>query len=237
MQIACSRVDSFVARVLQCLGTDQFKCFITSREPGYRFDLYPLYKANRKSPKPLWYDEIRAHLVSDYNAVNCYPNEADDALGIAQTENTVICTIDKDLDQVPGAHFDFVKEVKYEVSPQRALRFFYFQLLTGDRVDNIPGVPGIGPKKANAILEGLTTEEEYAKAVLKAYQDHYTAMDDPDIPGFAGYVQMTLMGRLLKIKQREDEELWQVPAAAVLKLALKATSNETELTTSTNPSP
>lgn len=222
VQIACSRVDAFIARVLECLGTEDFKLFLTSTAPGYRAKLYPLYKANRKAiPKPLWYHEIREHMLHDYNGILCESIEADDALGFNQRRDTVICTIDKDLDQIPGEHFDFVKEIKYSVTPERALRFFYFQLLMGDRVDNIPGVKGIGPKNAERILEGLTTEEQYVRAVLKAYGG--------DVE------QMTLMGRLLKIKQREDEPLWEVPAVVDLNDSSKNTLKETELNTSTNP--
>jgi 5'-3' exonuclease len=225
VQIACSRVDAFIGRTLECLGTEQFKLFLTSTKPGYRHKLYPEYKANRKTKKPLWYAEIREHMRADYDGVICEDIEADDALGINQTEETVICTIDKDLDQVPGEHFDFVKEIRYTVTPEKALRFFYFQLLMGDRVDNIPGVPGVGPKKANIILEHLTTEEEYVFACLLEYYNYFKG---------DAIKNMTLMGQLLKIKQREDEPLWQIPDVVDLNAYLKNTSTETVLNTSTS---
>jgi transcriptional regulator with XRE-family HTH domain len=44
-------------------------------------------------------------------------------------------------------------------------------MLTGDRVDNIPGLAGIGPKKAEKILQGCTDYESMQTAVWKAYQD------------------------------------------------------------------
>ena len=48
------------------------------------------------------------------------------------------------------------------------MSFFYLQCLTGDGVDNIPGCPGIGPKKAYAILKDLEPHEMY-DAVLNTY--------------------------------------------------------------------
>jgi len=49
---------------------------------------------------------------------------------------------------------------------------FYTQVLTGDRVDNIPGLHGIGPKKAEKILKGCKTEDQLYEAVLKAYDNN-----------------------------------------------------------------
>jgi 5'-3' exonuclease len=43
----------------------------------------------------------------------------------------------------------------------------------GDSVDNIPGLPGVGPVKAAKLLEGLTTHEERRSAVIDAYIDMY----------------------------------------------------------------
>lgn len=64
-------------------------------------------------------------------------------------EKTVICTKDKDLDMISGLHYNWTKDKEpYEVSEQQALKAFYSQLLTGDRVDNIQGIKGIGNKKA-----------------------------------------------------------------------------------------
>jgi 5'-3' exonuclease len=130
-------------------------------------------------------------------------------LGIDQVKaaseglETCICSIDKDLDQIPGWHLNFVKELKYEVTPQEGLRKFYHQLLTGDLAcDNIPGLKGIGPKKADKALDGCLTEEDMFNACKKMYQLYY-----PD----SWEKVMLRNGQLLKIRTREGE-VWEFPS-------------------------
>ena len=126
--------------------------------------------------------------------------EADDAIGIraySLGENDyIICSIDKDLDNLRGHHYNFVKNERYYITESQAIKNFYRQLLTGDRTDNIPGLAGIGPKKAEKILKDCNTEEELYKAVLKAYKD------DVDY--------LTEQGQLLWIRRKENE-LWEPP--------------------------
>lgn len=208
--IALARMDTAVENILDETGCQEFEVFITSTDKSnYRFNLYPEYKANRKQPKPTWYEELRLHLKDVYKAAEVFGMEADDAMGIAQSGETVLCTIDKDLDQIPGQHYDFVKEVHYEVCKEDAERFFYFQLLTGDRTDNVPGCKGIGPVKAHAALQGAETTAEYERACLEAYQKAYGPK--------TGLVNMILFGRLLKIKQSKEEQLWVPATLGVLK--------------------
>lgn len=83
--------------------------------------------------------------------------------------NTIICSIDKDLDMIPGWHYNYVNEEKYWMSQEATIKFFYTQVLTGDTADNIRGVPGIGPKKAEKILEGAATAAELKKAAFEIY--------------------------------------------------------------------
>jgi hypothetical protein len=104
---------------------------------------------------------------------------------------TIICSRDKDLRICPGWHYSWecgkqaaigpvlVDELGYlEKRPDGkvlgyGLAFFYYQLLVGDTVDNIAGVPGCGPVKAFKLLSGLTTEEEMYKAVVAKYQEAF----------------------------------------------------------------
>lgn len=60
----------------------------------------------------------------------------------------------------------------FEVSELEGMYNFYKQLLTGDRVDNIQGIPGIGDKKAEKILEGCETEGDMYDSVWNAYRDY-----------------------------------------------------------------
>ncbi len=93
----------------------------------------------------MWLEHCRELLVTQYNATIVNNYETDDALGIAQTKydgNSRICSLDKDLLQIPGTHFNWVTGVNRLVSPLDGLRTFYKQLILGDKTDNIPGYDG-----------------------------------------------------------------------------------------------
>jgi 5'-3' exonuclease len=218
--IAEARMETLIDNILEDSGCMEYQVFLTSTDKSnFRFKLYPEYKANRKQPKPTWYEELRAMLVSDHKAKVIYGMEADDALGIAQTGDTIICSIDKDLDQIPGQHYNFVKESHYEVSQEEAEEFFFFQLLVGDRTDNIPGCAGIGPVHAGRIISRCDgTVASYEKACLEAYQKAYGVAN--------GMTNLLLYGRLLKIKQHEEEGLWQPETLGELKLEESAADSK-----------
>lgn len=120
------------------------------------------YKGNRKSEKPKHYKLLREYLAMSWDATIWDGMEADDAIAIEATElkdDAVIVSLDKDLDQVVGWHYNFVKDNLYYVSQEQASLNFYKQFLIGDAVDNIKGAPGIGPVKAQRLLEGKTDTE------------------------------------------------------------------------------
>ena len=74
--------------------------------------------------------------------------------------------------QVPGTHFRMLKEWKYEeVNEEQANFLLHKQILMGDTADNIKGLPGIGPKKAEALLQGRG--KDLKKATIKAWRDIY----------------------------------------------------------------
>ena len=122
----------------------------------------PTYKANRTAPRPKHWEACRQFLVTHHKAKIVEGYEADDALGMEQRDNgTTICSIDKDMLQLPGRHYNFVRKEFYDVTPDQGLKSFYTQSLVGDTSDNIIGVPGIGPKKAAKLLDPLLPEEYY----------------------------------------------------------------------------
>ena len=138
------------------------------------------YKGNRKgAEKPKHYKLIRDYLVYSWDAVIWEGMEADDAIAIEATElkgDGVIVSLDKDLDQVVGWHYNFVKDNLYYVDQETANFNFYKQFLTGDAVDNIKGVHGIGPKKAEKLLEGKTETEMWE--VIVEHLGHERAMEN-----------------------------------------------------------
>jgi DNA polymerase-1 len=189
-----------IENTLKEVNATEYKGWLTDGRDNFRKHVYPEYKANRKQEKPVNLTFLQEFVKKNWGAEIAIGMEADDALGIAQIEGkdsgtilttdsdwnsvihnanpTVICSIDKDLLQVPGNHYNFVKK-EFKVIDEYTGRYnFYTQLLTGDATDNIKGVEGIGPKKAAQALEGLYTEEEMFEQVCCMYDnDEYMLMN------------------------------------------------------------
>lgn len=146
------------------------------------------YKGNRKVEKPLHYMNIRPFMLSRYDCVVSDGMEADDALALAQNDSTVICSVDKDLRQIPGMHYswsvgkrpsippykvDHLGELRLEGKPKKlwmtGIKCFYAQLIMGDPVDNIQGIPGAGPVTAYEALESAQSESEMYRVVRQLY--------------------------------------------------------------------
>ncbi|MBQ0757746.1 MAG: DNA polymerase I [Amphritea sp.] len=140
----------------------------------FRDDIYPEYKAQRP-PMP---DDLRTQIEPIHNIVRAmgFPLiavegvEADDVIGTFAREasakglDTIISTGDKDMAQLVDQHvslintmndihmdIDGVKE-KFGIPPELIIDYL---ALMGDKVDNIPGVPGVGEKTALALLQGI----------------------------------------------------------------------------------
>ena len=170
-------VNDIVFRDLQC---DDYKAYITGSN-NFRDSIAVTapYKGNRVGlKKPLHYEAIRKHLQR-LGAELVEGQEADDAVAIEATKTGGwIVSIDKDLDQVAGWHYNFVKHEEYYVTEEEGLRNLFTQVLTGDRIDNIIGLKGIGPVKAQKLLQDCKTEREYYEACLKAYDGNQLRVDE-----------------------------------------------------------
>jgi hypothetical protein len=88
-------------------------------------------------------------------------------------DTTCIVSIDKDLDMIPGHHYNPKKDVSYYINEQDGYRNFYKQCLTGDTSDNIPGIYGIGPKGAARIVDVWSREHAMWQAVEGEWHKHY----------------------------------------------------------------
>ena len=172
-------------------GSNNFRYAIAKTQP---------YKGNRKdAARPIHLPRLREYLHTAWDFRVVDGQEADDAIGIHATslrDESVIVTIDKDLDMIPGHHYNPVKKESYYIDDKEAIKNFYRQILTGDKVDNIEGLRGIGPKKADKILAEAETELKMYEAVLKAYDNNQERVIEN--------------GQLLWIRRQEDE-LWQPP--------------------------
>ena len=198
-EICLARAKELIFEIVYTeLNCDDYKAYITGRG-NFREVVATTapYKGNRKDfQRPKHYHALREYLQR-LGAELVEGQEADDAIAIqAQEGHYWIVSIDKDFDQVPGWHYNFVKKEKYYVTEEEGLRNFYTQILTGDRVDNIIGIKGVGPVKAEKILKDCTTEREYYDACVKAY--------DGDI------ARVTENGVLLWLR-RYPNQLWQPP--------------------------
>lgn len=165
-----------------------------SGKGNFRYNISSDYKANRKGlPKPRHLNIVRQHLIDNYDASVSENQEADDDIAIAATDNylkSVIVSTDKDFRQVPGYLYDPVKKTLSLVKEYDAYLSFFTQVLTGDRVDNIKGVKGIGPVKAAKILQDCAD----GTAMLEACRDVYG--DDSEL---------ILNATLLYLKRHQDD--------------------------------
>jgi DNA polymerase-1 len=142
-----------------------------SGSDNFRFTVDHSYKANRiGKTKPRFYQNLRDYLVMEWNAEIINGYEADDILGVLAGPDSIICTIDKDLNTVPGRKYNYVTDEYYETSEDEAAYYFFKQVLMGDSVDNVRGLPGIGEKKASNVLEGLSVKD-YKSAVIDKYKE------------------------------------------------------------------
>lgn len=142
-------------------------CIFDAKGPTFRDEIYPEYKANR-SPMP---DDLRSQIEPIHEVVRLMGwkvlaiagVEADDVIGTlaaaasAQGMEVIVSSGDKDLAQLVNAHvtiIDTMNGKRRDVTgvtaefgvPPHLMRDY--QTLVGDSVDNVPGVPKVGPKTA-----------------------------------------------------------------------------------------
>jgi len=92
--------------------------------------------------------------------------EADDLVCFLQDpEKTFIASIDKDLKQVPGYHFDLKRRVLYYTSEEEGFDLLIKQCLSGDSTDGIPGLKGCGPKAIIKISENKSGYPLFMSAI------------------------------------------------------------------------
>ena len=146
--------------------------FIKGKD-NFRYHVAVDYKGNRKDTiEPEVKDRIE--MLYEYSKDFCIESdnaEADDYCGIAVTfaqqegQSYIICHIDKDLDMIPGWHYNFRKKEFYEIDAPTGYYNLMKQILTGDATDNIQGIKGLGPKTAEKILKDVAHEHMLDKVI------------------------------------------------------------------------
>jgi DNA polymerase-1 len=171
LEEAIWRCDDLFERILADTECDNYKAFLSGTE-NFRYVLYPEYKANRKNkPQPLWLNDVKQHLVKNWNCDITEGYEADDAIGMNAHGDFIVCSIDKDLTQIEGRHYNFVQNRMFEMDEESAARVVYYLLMVGDTSDNIQGVGGIGKTKAPRIIEQYQDIDRLHEYVKDLYGD------------------------------------------------------------------
>ena len=136
---------------------------------NFRYSIYKEYKSGRrKTIRPAGYAEALIPWAQEtWQSVQLDGVEADDVCGLIWEEGDVIASRDKDLKTLPGWHLHG-DDVIYTTTTE-ADRAFYMQCLTGDATDGYPGIKGVGPKKAESILNARPPSEHWL-AVVQAYE-------------------------------------------------------------------
>lgn len=201
---------------------------VLSGPDNYRFKLATIrpYKGSRSPTLPVHYQKIRDYLTGQYGAKVVHRREADDEISIrawrswrAGERNYVVATVDKDLDQIPGWHYDYMKHVFYFVDEVDAQMALWRQILSGDPSDDVPGAWRFGPVSAkNAVdycYENLFTPEQIWTYILDVYEQQSTL---PGCPYVAPGRDAALETARLVYMQREPGELWNPPGVPMGKV-------------------
>lgn len=165
------------------IGATHYVGIIGNHSLGIRKSIVPTYKANRP-PKPDFYKDfgpaVEYHLLNEWGFIKSpIGYEADDAVAsyakLCRTKNIdyVICGKDKDLLQIEGQHYNYTKKEIITVSEATAAFNLLVQLLAGDSTDNIPGIPGVGPVKAQKIIIEFEPYHDVWSNALVAYRKKY----------------------------------------------------------------
>ncbi len=194
IEYALATVKNIIGYVQKELNISEYRGYLTDNdnEPNFRMLIKgnKPYKANRKELiKPVHYDTIREYLINHQPTTMVSGQEADDALGIEQSRrglDTVIASIDKDLLQVPGNHFnlmtgDYIRATDpgtLELSKNGkttklmgvGFKWFCAQMLLGDTVDNIVGLGGYGPVLTHKTLKSIYGVRELWDSVVRLYE-------------------------------------------------------------------
>lgn len=204
--------DFFIMDVLEKLSPDDYKIFLTGKK-NFRYEVDSSYKSNRVQPKPQFYYETKDYLINQWGAETDETLEADDLCATHQTDDTVVVGEDKDLLTIPGKHYRIKKKWNenclIDVTEEEAVRNFYVQLLIGDKIDAVEGLPN--PAKlhhknppnftlatATPLLEDRS-KEEMGEIVRDLYQQVY---------GEGWFEKYDTRARLLFLKRSPNSEYY-----------------------------
>ncbi|ANW24419.1 DNA polymerase I [Vibrio coralliilyticus] len=234
-------VVNMLRSMMRQFASERIAVVFDAKGKTFRDEMYPEYKANRP-PMP---DDLRCQIEPLHNVIRamglpliCVPGvEADDVIGTLAYQASqagmpvLISTGDKDMAQLVDDNVTLINTMtnvvmdregvieKFGIPPELIIDYL---ALMGDKVDNIPGVPGVGDKTATALLQGIGSLEKL-----------YDNLDDIAPLGFRG--SKTMAKKLVDNKEEAflsyelatiklDVELEETPDSL-----LKAEPNTDEL--------
>jgi len=165
-------LDDKLKEIMTNTGAISGAVFIKGKD-NFRYEVDAAYKGNRKDTiEP----EVKDRIDDLYEyckefSIQSDGGEADDYCGIAaelalqDNKRYIVCHIDKDLDCIPGWHYNFRKDTLYYVEPEDGYRFLMMQILTGDATDNIQGLRGVGPKTAEKLINGVPNNLLWSRVI------------------------------------------------------------------------
>ena len=167
---------SYLEKIISVLDMD-YELYISGKS-NFRYQVATIlpYKGNRGIEKPFHLDAIRQFYVDFYGAKVSIQKEADDLIGeeYSQEDGDVIVTLDKDLNCIPGEHFNWQKGEYRFISELEADQHFYTQVLTGDPTDNIPGLYGVGKdSKLVKTIQSMEDDREIFNFVAEQYKKRF----------------------------------------------------------------
>lgn len=220
LEESISIIDEKIESILAQTKAQQYALFI-SIAPYFRHDISPDYKSKRVSSQLLWLKTLKSYLIENYNAKYIKGIEADDICSIILNDSSsflldrdyiTMCSPDKDLVKANyGRHLDYkyiikdnilIKGTWVETSEDEAIRFFWTQMLTGDTVDGILGLRGVGKVGANKLIADIPTEM-LPETIFKAY---ISALGESI--GISEYYKNYRLLKMLKTT-KEYEELFE----------------------------
>lgn len=221
--------DSFMRRIRENT-TNDYSLFLTPSSGNFRdsFATHTKYKANRDGAlRPVYLSDIREYLCNSYSGRIVTGHEAEDEVSIEACElgldDYIIVGHDKDLLQIPGKHYDWVKNETFSVSVQEAADMLWMQVLMGDRTDNVPGCWGMGFQKAKNRVsvwdhEGQGHTEFMLETIVKEYEK---SKKNANCPYKSESEEETFQRVyetywLVKLKEYQDEVPW-IPKIKVTK--------------------
>lgn len=190
IEMALSKAKEKLQRILDKTGCQDVELHFSGGRDNFRYEIYPEYKANRTSMRtPAGLRDLKEVLNSKYNGAINTKWEADDIVVMLKEQHPdkyILCAIDKDvINSIEGKHFNYYESALYkiemkwvEIDRYTSIVWRYLQTLMGDKTDNIIGLKGIGPKKAEKLLAGCYTHKELWTAVCGAYESKGRTSDE-----------------------------------------------------------